>query len=129
MLTRSSDGRSTGDSQRNAIGSAVAGIVALAIMLWPALIQFPEGRLVRIGYWPLKILETTGLLTVMGVAILVISLLALILGYVGNPRTSRLAVLGLATGGAALMLLIATLALSSLQGRLWLIGFGFTLAR
>jgi hypothetical protein len=129
MLTSAADGRSTGDSQRNATGSAVAGIVALAIMLWPALIQFPEEHLVRIAYWPLKVLETTGMLTVMGVAVLVISLVALILGYVGNPRTSRLAVLGLATGGAAFMLLVATLTLSSLQGRLWLIGFDFTLAR
>jgi hypothetical protein len=77
----------------------------------------------------LKVLETTGMLTVMGIAVLVISLVALILGYVGNPRTSRLAVLDLATGGAAFMLLIATLTLSSLQGRLWLIGFDFTLAR
>jgi hypothetical protein len=129
MLTRAANRRSAGDSERNATGSAVAGIVALAIMLWPVLIQFPEQHLVRIGYWPLKILETTGTLAVMGVAVLVISLVALILGYLGNPRASRLAVLGLATGGAAFMLLIATLTLSSQQGRLWLIGFGFTLAR
>ncbi len=98
-------------------------------MLWPVLIQFPEEHLVRIAYRPLKILETTGMLAVMGVAVLVISLVALILGYLGNPRTSRLAVLGLATGGAAFLLLMATLTISSLQGHLWLIGFSYTLAR
>ncbi len=98
-------------------------------MVWPVLIRFPEEHVIRIAYWPLKILETTGLLPVTGIAVLVLSLGALVLGYLGNPRTHRLAVFGLITGSAAFMLLVATLTLSYLQGHLWLVGFDFMPSR
>jgi len=51
MLTNAASGQSADDSQRNARGSAIAGIVALAVIVSPVLLQFPEEHLKRIAYW------------------------------------------------------------------------------
>jgi hypothetical protein len=126
MLTNAASGQSAGDSQRNARGSAITGIVALAVIVSPVLLQFPEEHLKRIAYWPLKTLEITGMLPVTGIVVLVVSLGALVLGYLGNPRIHRLAVVGLVSGAAAFMLLVITVMFSYILGHLWLVGFGFT---
>gem|GEM_PF-3850523 len=66
------------------------------------------------------------MLPVTGIVVLVVSLGVLVLGYLGNPRIHRLAVVGLVSGAAAFMLLVITVMFSYVLGHLWLVGFGFT---
>jgi hypothetical protein len=123
MLTDEALGQSAGESRRYAQGSAISGILALALMVFPLLLSSPEVRVRLIVERPLKLLESFELLPLMGVAVLLLSLSALLLGYLGRPRLHHLAVVGLVTGAAATALLVLSVTLSTLLGRLWLPGF------
>jgi len=98
-------------------------------MVWPVLFQFPEAQVSLIAQWPLKILQVSGMLPVMGVVVLLASISALVLGILANPRTHWQAIVGLVAGGAALILFVLTVTLSSLQGHLWHVSSSFSLIR
>ena len=98
-------------------------------LVWPVLFQFPVAEVSRIAQWPLKILQVSGLLPVMGVVVLVASISALVLGVLANPRTHWQAIVGLVAGGAALLLLVFTVMLSTGPGHVWLLGSSLSLMR
>jgi hypothetical protein len=77
----------------------------------------------------LKIAQITGLLPVIIMVVLVASLSALLLGALANPRAHRQAIAGLVAGGAALLLLVFTVMLSTRPGHVWLLGPSLSLIR
>jgi hypothetical protein len=85
----------------------------------------PEIHMRLIVERAVKTLQVFGMLPLVGVAILVLALSALVLGYLGRPRAHGLAAAGLVSGSAAFGLLVLSVTLSFLQGRLWLLGFAF----
>ena len=129
MLTTSPIGQPARDGQVYARGSVIAGVVALAPLVWPVLFQFPIAEVSLIAQRPLKILQVSGMLPVMGVVVLLASISALVFGVLANPRTHWQAIVGLVAGGAALVLFVLTVTLSSLQGYLWHVGSSFSLIR
>lgn len=57
-------------------------------MVCPVLLRSPEVHLRLIVEWPLKRLESFEMLPLMGVAVLILSLSALVLGYLGHQRVA-----------------------------------------